>query len=43
HGGTVQFVMGDGSVRGISQSVDGRVMRALATRAGRETISNEEF
>ena len=43
HGGTVQFVMGDGSAIGISSSVSSEVMKALATRNGREPISEEDF
>lgn len=43
HAGSVHFAFGDGSVRGISESIDGRIIQALATRAGRETIADGDF
>lgn len=43
HGGTVNFLMGDASARGITDSVDGEVMRSLATRGGRESLSDGDF
>ncbi len=38
HPGTVQYVLGDGSVRGISENVDRGTYRALGTKAGGETV-----
>jgi prepilin-type N-terminal cleavage/methylation domain-containing protein len=43
HGGVVNFLMGDATVRGINVGIDGKVMRALATRNGRESISDSDF
>ncbi|QDU59742.1 hypothetical protein Pan216_05740 [Planctomycetes bacterium Pan216] len=43
HGGVVNFIMGDASVKAISDSVDGRVMEALATKRGGESISDDDF
>ena len=37
HNGVVQFVMCDGSVMVLSTSVDGKVLDAMATRAGGDT------
>ncbi|MCI0457370.1 MAG: DUF1559 domain-containing protein [Gemmataceae bacterium] len=42
HTGGVQFAMGDGSVRFVSDSINILVYRALATRAGNEAVSNSE-
>jgi prepilin-type N-terminal cleavage/methylation domain-containing protein len=39
-GGLIQFVYGDGSVRGITQSIDLRVLAALSTVGGGEVIPN---
>ncbi len=38
HVGLVNFVMGDGSVHGISENIDDNTLDALATRNGRELI-----
>jgi len=38
HTGTVQVVLADGSVRGVSDSIDLGVWRAVGTRAGGETL-----
>jgi hypothetical protein len=43
HGGTVHFIMGDAAVRGISTSIDPKIMAKLATRAGRESLSEGDF
>jgi hypothetical protein len=40
HAGQIQFVYGDGSVRGVNQSIDLNVMAALSTIAGGEVIPN---
>jgi len=40
HAGGVQSLMGDGSVRFISSSIDGLVWRALGTVAGSEVVSD---
>lgn len=37
HNGTVNFVMCDGSVQGISKDIDPKVLDCMATRAGNET------
>jgi len=41
HAGGLQFAMGDGSVRFVSDSIALQTYRALATRAGGEVISNQ--
>ena len=41
HPGGAHFVMVDGSVHFISESIDHNIYRALATRAGGETASVE--
>ncbi len=38
HAGVVQFVLADGSVRAISENIDPRVMRAIASPAGGEPV-----
>lgn len=38
HIGYANFLMGDGSVRGITENVDFKLYQALSTRAGSETI-----
>jgi prepilin-type N-terminal cleavage/methylation domain-containing protein len=38
HVGGAQFALGDGSARFVSEGVDGAVYRAMATRAGDETV-----
>lgn len=43
HGGVVQFVFADGSVRSISASIEPSILKALATRNGRESISDDSF
>ena len=40
HRGQVQFAFADGSARPLSSSLDVEVLRALATRAGGETIGD---
>jgi prepilin-type processing-associated H-X9-DG protein len=42
-GGGANFLFADGSVRFISENVDPKVMRALATMAGQEPINNNDF
>ncbi len=39
HPGGAQFVMADGSVHFVNESIDGRVYRGLATRAGEEVVT----
>ncbi len=43
HPGGVNALFGDGSVRFISDTIEGRIWRALGTVAGREVISAETF
>jgi prepilin-type processing-associated H-X9-DG protein len=43
HPGGVQFALADGSVRFISNDIPRAVYRALATRAGAEVISGNDF
>jgi prepilin-type N-terminal cleavage/methylation domain-containing protein len=43
HSGLVQFLMGDGSARPISVSVNAAVFQALTTRAGGEAISQGSY
>lgn len=43
HGSAVHFIMGDASVRSFSDSMDSGVMKALATRNGKESISEDSF
>lgn len=38
HVGGVQFVMGDGAVRFVSENTDSNLLRALSSRAGNETV-----
>jgi prepilin-type processing-associated H-X9-DG protein len=40
HPGGGQVLMGDGSVRFISQSIDPQVLKSLSTRNGAETVGN---
>lgn len=40
HPGGANFCLGDGSVRFISQNIDGVTYRALGSRAGGETVGN---
>ncbi|MFQ3652616.1 MAG: DUF1559 domain-containing protein [Gemmataceae bacterium] len=40
HTGVTQFVMGDGSVRALRNTIDTTTLRRLATRAGGEVIAN---
>jgi prepilin-type processing-associated H-X9-DG protein len=43
HPGTVNFLFGDGSVHGISSTIDGQVYESLLTRAGGEVISDSDY
>ena len=43
HGAVVQFLFADGSVHALSQGVDVTVLQALATRAGGEPISGNDY
>jgi prepilin-type processing-associated H-X9-DG protein len=43
HPGGAQFVMGDGSVKFIKEQVGFVIFRALATRAGNEVLSADQF
>jgi prepilin-type N-terminal cleavage/methylation domain-containing protein/prepilin-type processing-associated H-X9-DG protein len=43
HPGGVNFLFGDGSVRFIKESVTPAVYAALATRAGREVLSSDQY
>jgi hypothetical protein len=38
HTGGVQFALGDGSARFISENIDVRLFRALVTRSGGEVV-----
>lgn len=40
HDDIAQFALVDGSVRSISKNIDARVFRAIATRNGREQITD---
>jgi hypothetical protein len=41
HVGGFHVLMGDGAVRFVSQNIDEKVLEALATRAGGETIGGD--
>lgn len=43
HPGGVHFLMGDGSVRSISTSVDSNVLIRLMTRSGNDPVEDSEF
>jgi prepilin-type processing-associated H-X9-DG protein len=43
HPGGVNVLLGDGSVRFVKDSIDGRTWRALGTIAGNEAISSDAF
>ena len=43
HPGGCQFLLSDGSVRFIKETLDPQVFRALATRAGGEIIGAEQY
>lgn len=43
HSGIIEFVMGDGSVRPIKQSINPTVYQALSTRNGREKIDQGAY
>jgi prepilin-type processing-associated H-X9-DG protein len=43
HPGGVNVLLGDGSVRPVKSSIDGRIWRALGTAAGNEAISADAF
>ena len=43
HAGASQFVMGDGSVRAISENIASLIYQGLSTIDGGEIISNAEF
>lgn len=43
HGGVVNTLLGDGSVRGVKNSVSLAVWRGLATRNGGEVLSADSF
>jgi prepilin-type N-terminal cleavage/methylation domain-containing protein/prepilin-type processing-associated H-X9-DG protein len=43
HPGVLNFAFADGSVRTLNDSIELRVYRALATRAGKETIGDNEY
>lgn len=43
HSGTCNFVLADGSVRGISYAVDAATFRSLGTRAGGEAIDGSQL
>ena len=39
HPGGAQFLFGDGSVKFISENINGGIFKGMATRAGKEVIS----
>jgi len=41
HPGGCHFVLADGSVHFISESIDSRTLAAITTRAGEEVVSHE--
>jgi len=43
HSGGAQCVMADGSARFLKQTIDKKVLAALCTRAGKETISDSSY
>lgn len=43
HGGTVHFLMADGRVIGLSESIDGRIVKSIATRNSREALSDTDL
>jgi prepilin-type N-terminal cleavage/methylation domain-containing protein/prepilin-type processing-associated H-X9-DG protein len=43
HGNTVYFLFADGSIHGVSDSIDVDVLRALCTRDGGEPINGKDF
>jgi len=43
HGGVVNFLFADGSVRSISELIDNRLLKSLATMAGGEIVSDGQF
>lgn len=43
HSGGVQSLLGDGSVRFVSSSIDGRIWRALGTVSGGEPVPNSDL
>ena len=43
HGGGVNLLLGDGSVRFVAPSVDAKVWQALGTIAGGETIAGDSY
>jgi prepilin-type processing-associated H-X9-DG protein len=43
HSGGVHFLFGDGSVKMLKDSISPTVFQSLATRKGREVISDDAF
>lgn len=43
HVGGVNFVMADGSVRMINETIETEVLDAIATRSGRELVSDDDY
>ena len=43
HPGSTNFLLGDGSVRALKDTIDPSVYRALGSRAGGEVVGADQF